>query len=100
MPNLTRAVLARGSTWPMPATPPPLTVSKPLELCDDVGDRRRRDPNERQYPRVIRLRHSGARLRCAAHVSFDRSAYSTIVLSAEQIMETTRQLQAARDARK
>jgi hypothetical protein len=95
IPNLTRAVLARGSTWSMPAAPRPLMVSKQLELCDDVSDRRRRDPDEWQYSRLIRPRHSGAGLRCAAHVSVDHSAYSTIVLSAEQIMETMRQLQAA-----
>jgi hypothetical protein len=59
----------------------------------------RRHPNERQYPGPIRIYHSGARLRCAAHVFVDRSAYSTIEPSAEEIMETMHRLQEVRTPR-
>jgi hypothetical protein len=75
-------------------------VSKHLELCEDTGcDRMRRNPHEWQCPRPIHLRASGARLRCAAHVSAHRSAYSTVALSAKAIMEMMRQLQEAREAK-
>jgi hypothetical protein len=58
-----------------------------------------RDPHERQYPRPIRVRASGTRLRSASHLSIHRGAYSTIAPSAEATMETVRQLQAVREER-